>query len=273
MIANIDGDLITYPCAASCEPRLTTSELASMTPEQIKYALTPEPLEVALLRCDKLIREILEASDCEEYNLFLSTKSNFRKEINSEYKANRKDTIPPQWLQQCKEYLLTEWNAKVKEYYEADDLLGISQSNDTVLCSFDKDLLMIPGRHFNWKKQQYGDITIIEPYQGLQYFYAQMLIGDKTDNVIGIQGIGPVKANKALDQCEDEQEMFDYVYDKYNDPERFLINAQCLWIMQKEGETWAHRTNGLIFDECMMGLVNDAKIKITSLLNTMENVE
>lgn len=218
MIANIDGDLVAYPCAASCEEH--------------------DPLDVAIFRCDKLIREILEASDCDQYNIYLSTQSNFRKEINSEYKANRKDMEPPQWLQQCKEYLLTEWNAQVKEFYEADDLLGINQSDDTVLCSFDKDLLMIPGKHFNWKKQQYGDMTIVEPYQGLQHFYAQMLIGDKTDNVIGIQGIGPVKANKALAQCDNEQEMFDYVYEKYDDPKRFLVNGACLWICRQEGVSW-----------------------------------
>lgn len=219
-IANIDGDLVAYPCAASCGEE--------------------DPLDVALFRCDKLIREILEASDCEEYCIFLSTKSNFRKEINSEYKANRKDMLPPQWLQQCKEYLLTEWNAKVREYYEADDLLGIYQTEDTVLCSFDKDLLMIPGKHFNWKKQQYGDMTHVTPDEGLLHFYSQMLIGDATDNVIGIRGLGPVKARKYLSSAENEQDLFDLVYNKYDDPERFLVNGICLWICQEEGVTWAH---------------------------------
>lgn len=220
MIANIDGDLVAFPCAASCGE--------------------DDPLDVALYRCDKLMREILEASDCEEYNLFLSTKSNFRKIINPEYKANRKDTEPPQWLQQCKEYLLTEWNAKIREFYEADDLLGINQREDTVLCSFDKDLLMIPGMHFNWKKMQYGDVALVSYYEGLQHFYAQMLIGDKTDNIFGITGIGPVKANKALSACDNEQEMFDYVYNKYDDPQRFLMNGACLWICREEGVTWVH---------------------------------
>lgn len=227
MIANIDGDLVAYPCAASCKEE--------------------DPLDVALFRCDKLIREILEASDCEQYNIFLSTKSNFRYKINPEYKANRKDTEPPQWLQQCKEYLITEWHAKVKENYEADDLLGINQrdvyglnqGDSTVLCSFDKDLLMIPGLHFNWKKQQYGDCTHITKEEGIQHFYVQMLVGDTTDNVIGITGLGPVKSKKYLSSAQNEQDLFDLVYDKYNDPERFLMNGICLWICQKEGETWA----------------------------------
>lgn len=227
MIANIDGDLVAYPCAASCDEN--------------------DPLDVALYRCDKLMREILEMVDCEEYNLFLSGPSNFRKIVNPQYKANR-TSPPPKWLQECKEYLVTEWKAQLKEYYEADDLLGIYQREDTVLCSYDKDLLMIPGKHFNWKKQQYGDLTIINYSDGLQHFYAQMMIGDKTDNVIGIAGIGPVKANKALSQCDCEQDMFDYVFDKYDDPERFLMNGICLWMCREEGVSWAQHLNdsGLI---------------------------
>jgi len=221
MIALIDGDLVAYPCAASCAEE--------------------DPLDVALFRCDKLMREILEASDCEQYQLFLSTKSNFRKEINTEYKANRKDMQPPQWLQQCKEYLLTEWNAKVKEYYEADDLLGINQTDETVLCSFDKDLLMIPGNHFNWKKQQYGDLTKVTHEEGLLHFYSQMLIGDATDNIFGIAGLGPVKSKKYLSSAETEQDLFDLVYHKYDDPKRFLMNGCCLWICQEEGVTWAKK--------------------------------
>lgn len=220
-IALIDGDLVAYPCAASCGEE--------------------DPVDVALFRCDKLMREILEASDCEQYQLFLSTKSNFRKEINPDYKANRKDMQPPQWLQQCKEYLLTEWNAKVKEYYEADDLLGMNQTDETVLCSFDKDLLMIPGNHFNWKKQQYGDLTQVTHEEGILHFYSQMLIGDATDNIFGIAGLGPVKSKKYLSSAETEQDLFDLVYNKYDDPKRFLMNGACLWICQKEGVTWAQK--------------------------------
>ena len=219
MKAIIDGDLVAYPCAASCKEE--------------------DPLDVAIYRCDKLMREILEASGCDTYNLYLSTKSNFRREVNPEYKANRKDMEPPKWLQQCKEYLITEWNGKVKEFYEADDLLGINQRQDTVLCSFDKDLLMVDGMHFNWKKMIFGDVRLVNYLEGLNHFYSQMLIGDKTDNVFGIDGIGPVKAGKLLSSCDNEQDMFDVVYNKYNDPDRFLTNGICLWICREEGVSWA----------------------------------
>ena len=222
-IALIDADLVAFRCAAT-------------VPEH-------EPLDVAVYRVDVLMRQILEATDSEQYKAFLTGRGNFRKIINTEYKANRKDKEPPHYLQDCREYLIREWNAVVSEGIEADDLLGIEQTDETVVCSLDKDLLMIPGVHFNWNKVEY---THVDQTLGLRTFYKQMLIGDRSDNIFGVDKIGPVKAAKAIDHLETEQEMFDTVLALYDDEySRFIMNAQCLWIMQNEGETWAHRSQGL----------------------------
>lgn len=228
IIVNIDGDLIAYPCAASAEN---------------------DTVEIAIQRVDQQMRNIIEQTQSDHYNVYLSTSSNFRKQVCAEYKANRTDP-PPKFLADCKEFLLAEWNAKVKEWYEADDLLGINQRSDTILASFDKDLRMIPGKHYTWERRgrtKNGDEWIKEAeffevteLEGIKHFYKQMLIGDKTDNVIGIAGLGQVKSAKLIDPCVDEQEMFDVVYNLYNDPLRFASNAMCLWIMREEGETWAH---------------------------------
>lgn len=273
MKALVDGDLVAYRCAASANN---------------------EPLDVAIYRCDKLMRDLLEQVNADSYIAYLTGKSNFRKEINPDYKANRKDQEPPQWLEQCKEYLVVEWNAKLKEWYEADDLLGIEQcrvssenegcafslynETPTIIISLDKDLRMIPGEHYSWeisteKWVKPAEFTTISQESGIRKFYEQMLIGDTTDNIFGITGLGPVKSKKYLSSAETEQELFDLVYNKYDDPQRFLINAQCLWICRNEGETWAHRANGLILDEYMMGLVNAAIIQTTSLLNIMVHEE
>lgn len=222
-IALIDADLVAFRCAATVPKH--------------------EPLDVAVYRVDVLMRQILEATDSEQYKAFLTGRGNFRKIINTEYKANRKDKEPPHYLQDCREYLIKEWNAVVNEGIEADDLLGIEQTDETVVCSLDKDLLMIPGVHFNWNKVEY---THVDQTLGLRTFYKQMLIGDRSDNIFGVDKIGPVKAAKAIDHLETEQEMFDTVLALYDDEySRFIMNAQCLWIMQNEGETWAHRSQGL----------------------------
>ena len=50
---------------------------------------------------------------------------------------------------------------------------------------------MIPGKHYNWNKKIFETVDL---QTGIQHFYKQMLIGDSSDNIIGINGIGKVKS-------------------------------------------------------------------------------
>lgn len=220
MLALIDADLVAYRCAASCKEE--------------------DPLDVALYRIDVLMRQILEAADCSEYIAYLSGSDNFRKVINPEYKANRKDMVPPIHLQPSREFLVSEWNARLAHGIEADDMLGIDQTEDSVICSLDKDLLMIPGKHHNWNKQIYQEYTHVSVTEGNKTFWKQMLIGDTSDNIIGVHGLGPVKAGKLIDPCESNEECMELVYNKYaEDAARFVTNANCLWIMRHWESTWS----------------------------------
>lgn len=216
--ALIDADIVAYRNAAASEG---------------------DGLDIALIRVDKMMRDILEATKASTYKSFLSGDTNFRNEINPEYKANRKDIVRPQYLNQCKEYLVTEWNSRVTDGYEADDALGFNQTEDTIICTIDKDLMMIPGKHYNFVKGEFADVTEIE---GLKAFYRQMLVGDTSDNIRGVSGIGPVKAAKAVNHLQTEVEMFKQVQQYYEeDSDRFWMNADCLWIMRKEGERFTDR--------------------------------
>lgn len=234
MIALIDADIVAYRCAASAES---------------------DPLDIAIYRTDKLMRDILQETSADSYRSFLSGKRNFRYDVYPEYKANR--TSPdPKWREDCKEFLRLEWNSESQEHYEADDLLAIHQTDETVICSLDKDLKMVAGNHYSW---EIGTVKWTKPAEwktvsledGIRTFYTQMLVGDRTDNIIGIDGLGPVKSTKLLSCCENEQEMFDAVYERYDNPERFLINGICLWMCQHEGVTWAHhlKVNNLILPD------------------------
>ena len=211
-IALIDSDLVAYRVAATCD----TDEDGA--------------LDIALLRCDKLMQDIIDATESDQYRAFLTGKNNFRKRINPEYKANRKDTIPPRYLQQCRQFLIEEWKAEVSEGCEADDMLGLNQTKDTILCSLDKDLDMIPGLHYNWVK---GEIYEISEIEALRHFYRQLLIGDRSDNIFGVPGIGKVKASKLIDTLETEEEMLNIVNSLYDSKERLCLNMNCLWIWRK----------------------------------------
>lgn len=165
---------------------------------------------------------------------YLSGESNFRYDIYPEYKANRKQEKPI-WLQDCREYLVTTWGAHVTEGYEADDALGIAARSNTIIASDDKDLLQIPGQHYNVRTQKSIEISEDE---AIWMFYYQLLVGDSADNIKGCRGIGKVKANQALEVGMSEWDMFEVCRNLYNNDEEMLMNGQLLHILRKEGDIW-----------------------------------
>ena len=215
--ALIDADLIAYRCAATCEEFDTS--------------------EVAIQRCFYLTEQILHSTQADAYTLYLTGSDNFRKKINPEYKANRKDKPRPKWLQDCREALVTQWGAIVTDGIEADDAMGMNQTETTVICSLDKDMLQVPGTHYNWVRDE---TTFVTPTMGLKSFWTQMLVGDVADNIFGIRGLGPVKAGRILDPIiHDSLEELNEAYYKtvhalYNDLGRLHSNASCLWILRNE---------------------------------------
>lgn len=176
----IDADAIGFRAAASCEP-------TKIKPER-------ESLDEAIYRATNLIHRICNTLAPEEYRLFLGGSENFRKTLYPDYKANR--TQPkPVYLDSVRNLLIEEWEATVCAGYEADDGLGIAANEDTIIVGIDKDLKQIPGRHYNFVKDTSVEVS---PEDAAIFFYTQMLTGDSSDNVRGIDGIGPVRAGRIL---------------------------------------------------------------------------
>lgn len=230
MIALIDQDLLCYRCAASAEN---------------------DDLGIAIYRIDELLDNILNKTEVTSYRAFLTSSSNFRKQIYPEYKANR--TQPkPKHLRDLQVYSLEKLNAEyAPDGLEADDALAINQAEDTIICSLDKDLLQVPGHHFSWEINGKGwsrPDTFIEQseLEGLRLFYKQCLKGDTSDNVKGIEGLGEKKAAKILADCTSQQEMFNIVRDLYGNDEEFIMNASVLWILRSLDDNWKDRFDALI---------------------------
>jgi DNA polymerase-1 len=225
MKALIDADIVAYRVACTLEDD---------DAEDFVYA-----------RAEDLIDQILVNTEATEYRLFLTGKNNFRYTIYPEYKAHRPKE-KPFWLEKCRQYLIATFNAEVIDGQEADDALGIAQTEDTIICSIDKDLLMIPGRHYNFVKDEFQEVT---NDSGMLHFYMQCLTGDRSDNIKGIEKIGPKKAEKILAGCVTEQEMFNAVREAYSNDEEFLMNGRVLWIRRKENEDWKDRFNELVQEQ------------------------
>jgi 5'-3' exonuclease len=133
--------------------------------------------------------------------------------------------------------LLRDWVEKVYDTHvlpdlEADDVLGLNMDDASVIASIDKDLLQIPGKHYNWKLDSFFDVT---PIEGLRSFYQQVLSGDPADNIKGCKGIGPKKAKEIIGELEDADWMWKSVCFQYYlrgmTADDALLNARLCYIL------------------------------------------
>ncbi|BAQ92982.1 5'-3' exonuclease [uncultured Mediterranean phage uvMED] len=164
-------------------------------------------IEEAYETIDAMFDHIFHVTGCSSYIGFLTGRNNFRKKIATTkvYKGNRKDMVMPVHLDELRDYLINQWECDVVNGLEADDALGICQTEmqNTIICSIDKDLLQIKGLHYNWNKSEFFNVT---EYDGWQKLYEQTLSGDSTDNIVGIPRVGEKKAKKILAECFSEED-------------------------------------------------------------------
>lgn len=221
MIALIDADVVAYRIAFGCQDE----------PEKIAIAKVSEFLE-------ELVFTYTDVDDCEGY---LTGKQNYRFDIakTAPYKGTRVSE-KPKHLGIIRQYMIDAWAFSVQEYQEADDAIGIRAyslgEEDYVICSIDKDLDNIRGKHYNFVKNEHYTIT---EEVAIKNFYRQVLTGDRVDNVPGLAGIGPKKADKILKDCSTEKDLYKAVLEAYDGNVELMTEmAQLLWIRRKEGELW-----------------------------------
>ena len=205
------------------------------------FASEGDPAEFALARLSEFLDNLYIELSVDEVWGYLTGKGNFRNEIavTAPYKGTR-IAAKPYHFQLLREYMERAWGFEVVDGIEADDALGIesyrNEPDETIIVSIDKDLNMIRGHHYNFVKEEKYYVT---EKDAIRNFYLQILTGDKVDNIIGLQGIGPVKSKKLLQDCTTELEMYETVLKAYDGNEvRVLENARLLWILREEKQVW-----------------------------------
>lgn len=182
---------------------------------------------------------------------FISGKGNFRYKVATikNYKGNRSKVEKPFHYDNIRQFLCDAYGAKVSVGYEADDAIGLAHlTEDSVIATTDKDLNCIPGLHFNWDTGVYFNVTELESYQN---FFSQVLMGDTTDNILGLFNVGKKSPLiKKIHMMEDVNDMIDLVRNEYsrrfgNYSETFFKEtAMLVWILQNRenplvsGEYW-----------------------------------
>ncbi len=180
-----------------------------------------------------MLLKILEDKDPSHILVaFDAGKTTFRHKTYKEYKGGRQKT-PPELSEQfpvmreildalgVKHYELTQ--------YEADDIIGTiskqAQENQkkTLIYSGDKDLLQLASEHVTVGVTRKG-ITDIDEYSpneikekmGVtidQIIDLKALMGDKSDNIPGVPGVGEKTAVKLLNQFGTLENIYDNIDD------------------------------------------------------------
>ena len=165
--------------------------------------------EIVRLACEYAknhVKELLDTTGCGSVECYFTTgRESFRYRVDSTYKANRKKAKDPLiGLIEVKEYLNTIYDGEICKDYEADDIVvWRGKKEDTLVCAIDKDVLyQLEGTHYNYKRNEYVNTTKEEAER---FLWEQMIIGDATDGIFGVNGMGKVKAKKFLEEVEPEK--------------------------------------------------------------------
>jgi 5'-3' exonuclease len=222
LIANVDTDVLIYRSGFGCKG---------------DFLQTVELLE-------GFLQSINEKVDATSSKLILSGATNFRKEIDPNYKISRKDSQRPRYYRELRDYAVNELGAFLSVDCEADDVLGMEQREDTIICSNDKDLLQIPGYHLRFKKNwSDNEIIHVTEDESWFHFFKQVLMGDAVDDIEGLKGIGDAKSTKLLTD-KSKQEMLEICQEMYRKEfgekwfEIFDKNCRLLWIQRNNGKQY-----------------------------------
>lgn len=225
--ALIDGDILCY---------------------RIGFATEDEDEGTAINTMATFIEDLLlfDLLDYEETEIFLTGDTNFRHDVavTAPYKGNRKDVRKPKHLPLLRDYLVKAWGATISDGQEADDEIAIRATelgSECIIVSIDKDFMQVPGWHYNFIKREKKFVTEEE---GLRFFYKQILTGDNADNIKGIKGVGPVRAEKMLKDASTPCQLYRCCVEAMGE-ERVLENARLLWLRREVGQTWEPPDEGI----------------------------
>ena len=180
-------------------------------------------------------------------------KHTFRHDIMPEYKAGRAHMADEMRMQipYIKDFLVRSNISQFEiDDYEADDICGtfnklaLDNGLNVDIYSSDRDLLQLIGPKTNvfmtikgmsevekFDIDHFKEVYEIEPSQ---FIDLKALMGDKSDNISGVPGIGPKKGIKLLKEYKSVEGILEHVDQiKGADKEKFIQNAQLLRTCKK----------------------------------------
>lgn len=156
----------------------------------------------------------------------LSRERTFRRKLYPQYKAQRKELdpeIPPQMRYASQLISLLGYKFINNELYEADDILGMmsryvnQKDMYMIIASSDGDLYQLitddtyifsPRNKELIDKSYMNNKYKLTPNQWIEY---KMLLGDTSDNIPGVYGIGKITALKLMQDFKSIENIYNHL--------------------------------------------------------------
>jgi 5'-3' exonuclease len=179
------------------------------------------------------------SSITEEFTVSVGGKEkNFRQQFYPDYKKTpareKARERRPRHEAACLEWLKSQSYVSEAGQLEADDVLAIEGSTNpltTVIITVDKDLLQVPGHHYNPRRKRFEANRFVSPKEAFQHFQLQLFKGDSIDRIPGLPGIGEKTAEKLVEQGLDPIELYRETFGEQWE-ERFLFNGKLLYLLR-----------------------------------------
>ena len=187
----IDGDLLVYKAAFAHENKLELPDSAELIST---FSAAP-----ARRLVNMTIKGLCTKFNTNRYCIYLSGNTNFRKDLDPTYKANRIGVVKPVGLKDMIEYIKSAHPHVVSDGIEADDQLAMDAVADplAILVSADKDLLGVPAwvyhSHLKTPRLYHADVD-----QAYSFALFQAIHGDAVDGYKGLPNHGLVRTTEFM---------------------------------------------------------------------------
>lgn len=176
--------------------------------EAIEAEQNDESLDDLKARVMMRVKAFRECYGTADLRLAITGSKVFRYSVDENYKAYRHKRPKPKYLKELREWVKQFSNCIYKEELEADDICALfkQQHPQFTIVSNDKDVLKsVVGRHYDLFHQRFIETSEAE---AIRFNYYQCLCGDVADSVVGIRGVGDIKAEKILSDCKNEEQLY-----------------------------------------------------------------
>lgn len=231
-IAVIDTDSILF---SSFYGNKVVDEITG-EPKKIdgKFVIVPKTDKEIEETFDGIMHHIFTEGEFSHYIAFVkgNNTTKDRLAINPEYKQQRTKEVPEKW-EFTKKYAMEKWGVIEVNDIEVDDAVRITNINtpNSHIVAIDKDLLLLEGNNFNWRKNEWITVT---KEQEEEYLSRSMIIGDTVDNIKGLLGRGEKYCDKM--NIKNLSQVFTYYLIDYGNKkavDEFYKNFKCLYILKE----------------------------------------